>query len=294
MERLKLDDVDRQILAELHRDGRITQDELGRRLGLSRAAAARRLSLLLSESGLSVIGLVHPAILGLPVMAHVSINVSGNVETVGRDICRDERVPFVSMTAGSMSLVAEIRVKNHHELQECVDGIREIEGVASLRTSTYTELEVDVLPTVQVEQVKVDDLDLTMLEVIRRNGRATYASMAAAAGVSIGTARMRVLRLLESGTVRIGTMWRPEAHPNMVRVGVGISIRGSVQTVRSDIAGLPGLAFLASSIGRHDLLATVHGDDFQDVLATLNAASEISGVHNLETWVHLKVLKEQH
>lgn len=289
-----MDDIDRQILLELQRDGRITQDELGKRLRLSRAAAARRLSALLADSGFRVIGLVHPAILGLPVMAHISVNVSGQVEEIGRAMALDERVPFVSITAGSMSVVAEIRVRSHHELQDCVDRIREIDGVVSLRTSTYTELEVDILPTVRLDQVKVDDLDLALIELIRSNGRATYASMAAAVGVSVGTARTRVSKLLDSGIVRIGTMWRPEAQARLVRVGVGINIRGSLQSVRNDIAQLPGLTFLASSIGRHDLLATVHGNDFQDVLATLSAACELPGVQNIETWVHLKVLKERH
>lgn len=289
-----MDDIDRQILHELQRDGRITQDELGKRLRLSRAAAARRLSALLADSGFRVIGLVHPAILGLPVMAHISVNVSGQVEEIGRAMSLDERVPFVSITAGSMSVVAEIRVRSHHELQDCVDRIREIDGVVSLRTSTYTELEVDILPTVRLDQVKVDDLDVALIELIRSNGRATYASMAAAVGVSIGTARTRVSKLLDSGIVRIGTMWRPEAQAKLVRVGVGINIRGSLQSVRNDIAQLPGLTFLASSIGRHDLLATVHGNDFQDVLATLSAACELPGVQNIETWVHLKVLKERH
>lgn len=289
-----MDDIDRQILHELQRDGRITQDELGKRLRLSRAAAARRLSALLADSGFRVIGLVHPAILGLPVMAHISVNVSGQVEEIGRAMSLDERVPFVSITAGSMSVVAEIRVRSHHELQDCVDRIREIDGVVSLRTSTYTELEVDILPTVRLDQVKVDDLDLALIELIRSNGRATYASMAAAVGVSVGTARTRVSKLLDSGIVRIGTMWRPEAQAKLVRVGVGINIRGSLQSVRNDIAQLPGLTFLASSIGRHDLLATVHGNDFQDVLATLSAACELPGVQNIETWVHLKVLKERH
>lgn len=289
-----MDDIDRQILLELQRDGRITQDELGKRLRLSRAAAARRLSALLADSGFRVIGLVHPAILGLPVMAHMSVNVSGRVEEIGRAMSLDERVPFVSVTAGSMSVVAEVRVRSHDELQDCVDRIREIEGVVSLHTSTYTELEVDILPTVRLDHVRVDELDLALIELIRSNGRATYASMAAAVGVSIGTARTRVSKLLDSGIVRIGTMWRPEAQAKLVRVGVGINIRGSLQSVRNDIAQLPGLTFLATSIGRHDLLATVHGNDFQDVLSTLSAACELPGVQNIETWVHLKVLKERH
>jgi DNA-binding Lrp family transcriptional regulator len=289
-----MDDIDRQILVELQRDGRITQEQLGKKLGLSRAAAARRLSMLLAHSGFRVIGLVHPAILGLPVMAHVSVSISGQVEEVTRVMSLDRRIPFVSITAGSMSVVAEIRVRSHDELQACLGSIREMRGVRSLNTSTYTALEVDVLPTVHLNQVKVDDLDLELIEVVRGNGRATYAGMAEQVGVPTGTARTRVRRLLDSGIVRIGTMWRPEAQANLMRVGVGININGPLSIVRDHVVKLPGLTFLASAIGRHDLLATVHGNDLQDVLTILNAVRRCPGVQHLETWVHLKVAKEHH
>lgn len=193
-----------------------------------------------------------------------------------------------------MSLVAEIRASNQQELQECGDRIREIHGVTSLSTSTYTELEIDILHTLQVEQLKVDALDLALLDIIRGDGRATFAKMADAVGVSTGTARTRMLRMLETGIVRIGTMWRPEAQPRQVRVGIGIGIQGSSRPLMNRIAQTPGLTFLASAIGRPDLLATVHAATFEEVITARSETCGLHGVHTVETWVHLKVLKEQH
>ena len=47
----------------------------------------------------------------------------------------------------------------------------------------------------------VDDVDLRLLELLRRDGRATYAQLAAAAGIAPSTCLARVRALIESGAI---------------------------------------------------------------------------------------------
>ncbi|MDQ0103143.1 DNA-binding Lrp family transcriptional regulator [Paenarthrobacter nicotinovorans] len=289
-----MDDVDRRILDELLLDGRISRQDLARKTGLSRVVVARRLTALLVESGARVIGLVHPTVLGQTVMAHVAIEVNGPAEPIGKRIAGDERIPFVSITLGASALVAEIRVRSQEDLFQSISRIRDLPGVASTATSTYTELLVDVLAQTTPTSHASDAVDLALIESLRQDGRASFATMAATAGVSTGTARSRVLKLLETGVVRIGVIWDPDSQDGQVRVGLGLRVRGSAAGVAERLAKIPEITFLATSIGQYDLLATLDGSTSAAAIAALNEVRQLPQVVQCTTWAHLQVIKEKH
>lgn len=291
-----MDVIDRKILNELLQDGRVSQQDLARNTGLSRVVVARRLSALL-ESGARVVGLVHPSVLGQTVLAHVAIEVDGPAELLGQQIASDERIPFVSITLGASALVAEIRVRNQEDLFQTINRIRNVPGVVSTASSTYTELLVDVLaqsaPAFPASPAS-DEVDLALIESLRQDGRASFAAMAATAGVSTATARTRVLKLLENGAVRIGVIWDPDSHDGLVRVGLGLRVRGSAAGVAERLAKIPEITFLATSIGQYDLLATLDGSTSAAAIAALNEVRQLPQVVQCTTWAHLQVIKEKH
>jgi Lrp/AsnC family transcriptional regulator, leucine-responsive regulatory protein len=73
---MKLDALDYRIIAEIQVDGRITNNELAERVGLSPSPCLRRVRLL-EEAGVikGYVGLVDPDALGLPVTAFVRIRL---------------------------------------------------------------------------------------------------------------------------------------------------------------------------------------------------------------------------
>ncbi|MDQ0118387.1 Lrp/AsnC family transcriptional regulator [Pseudarthrobacter sp902506025] len=289
-----MDELDEQILQELLANGRITVTELADKVGLTRISASRRMTTLLTESGVRVIGLAHPAVVGLPVMAHVSIDAATPVQGLAERIAQDHRVLFVSITAGIMSLIAEVRAQNHEELQACIEDIRNIPGVTHMRTSIYTDLLIDILHPAQIKDLVLDKLDLALIEILRQDGRTSYTTMATVLGISTGTARTRVLRLLDSGIVKIGLTWRPASQERVTRMGLGLRIQGTAAELVKSLEAIPGFTFLASSIGQHDIIATVHGTDASSALRTVDQVRAIPEVIHVETWIHLKVVKEEH
>lgn len=71
-----LDELDRKILAELQTDGRISNQELSDRVGLSPSPCLRRLRQLESSGTISrYVALVDPAAVGLPVTAFVRVRL---------------------------------------------------------------------------------------------------------------------------------------------------------------------------------------------------------------------------
>ncbi|MFD0483442.1 Lrp/AsnC family transcriptional regulator [Kineococcus sp. GCM10028916] len=75
-----LDDVDRELLVLLARDGRATYNELGARVGLSAPAAKRRVDRLVADGVIaSFTAVVDPAALGWRTEAFVEVRCHGTV-----------------------------------------------------------------------------------------------------------------------------------------------------------------------------------------------------------------------
>lgn len=289
-----MDKIDRQILAELARDGRVTRRDLAIRMSLSRESVARRLKALLSDSGARVVGLVHPSVLGEVVLAHVSLEISDPAETVAKHLSTDEAIPFVSLTLGAMALTAEIRVSTQDELFQALARVRDTPGVESAIVSLYDKLLIDVLPEAPAFNYSPDEIDLALIRSLRQDGRTSYSALAAAAGVSIGTARSRTLKLLKDGVVRIGVIGDSQPSAGQLRVGVGLRIRGSARDLAQALATLPQVSFLATAAGQFDLVATLENPSNAAAVSALDKLRTHPEVVHCETWVHLQVFKEQH
>jgi Lrp/AsnC family leucine-responsive transcriptional regulator len=91
-----LDELNRQILIELHENPRISMSELGRRVGLSSPAVTERVQRLERAGVITGYRLVvDPAALGLPVAAFVRVRPSGG------------QLPKIAALAGSLAQVSE-------------------------------------------------------------------------------------------------------------------------------------------------------------------------------------------
>lgn len=288
-----MDSIDLHIVAELQKDGRISCQELADRTGISRPAAARRLHQILSDN-VSVVGVVHPAVRGLSVLAHVSLEVDGRMDTVASRLAADPLIPFVTMTAGPMSMVAEIRTRDMAELHECLNRIRSIPEVAGTDTLTYSHLLLDVLRPANVLEPRIDPVDLDLIDLLQRDGRTSFTTLASALSISPGTARLRVIRLINEGILRIGVIRRRTPRSGQQPIGIGLRVRGPVSPVAEEIAAFPATYFLAAAVGRFDLIGTIDGPTREETFAVLDQIRALTAVRHLESWVHLKVVKEQY
>lgn len=109
---MDLDHTDLAVVRELQTDGRLTYETLAQRVGLSRPATRARVQRLLAGGGVRVVAVVHPAVRELTASAHLSIGVSGPAEPVARAIAAMPQAPFVTLTAGSRAVMAELRTKD--------------------------------------------------------------------------------------------------------------------------------------------------------------------------------------
>ncbi|TQS42922.1 Lrp/AsnC family transcriptional regulator [Cryptosporangium phraense] len=142
---IRLDDVDRRILAELTADGRLSMRTLAERVHISRANAYARVDRL-RENGV-IRGFhadVDPTALGLGTTAYVTLNLSQHEWRTLRARLRSlPGVVQIGLVGGEFDVILLVRTRDNAELRRLVlDEIQSIDGVLSTRTLlVFEELE---------------------------------------------------------------------------------------------------------------------------------------------------------
>lgn len=289
-----MDEVDEAIVALLEVDGRLTHREIARATGLSRSTAAARVARLLSSGQVVIRGAVHPAVLGRGALAHVSIAMDGPVGPVASRLAAREDVPFLSVTAGSHALVAEIRAASARDIDSAIGAMRALPGVSGVDTLTYVEVMRDVIGPVGEVRSELDAVDRALLVALQRDGRASYVDLAAAVGLSAAGARRRVVRLLAERVVRVGAVVRHTGRDRQSAMGFGVRLAGPHDEVVAVLTSLPAVIFVARTLGRFDVLVTVRAFSAAHLVEALDTVRAVPSVRALESWTHLDVVKESY
>ncbi len=289
-----MDEVDEAIVELLEVDGRLTHREIARRVGLSRSAAAARVQRLLASGQVIIRGAVHPAVLGRPALAHVSVAVHGPAAPVAADLARRDDVPFLSLTSGPYGLVAEVRSASPREVDRAVSEVRALPGVSGVDTLTYVEVMRDVIGPVGEVGAQIDGTDRALLVALQQDGRASYVDLADKVGLSAAGARRRVVRLIEAKVIRIGAVVRHSGQDRQSAMGFGIRLGGDHRDVVAALTVMPSVIFVARTLGRFDVLVTVRAFSAAQLVDVLDAVRALPGVRALESWTHLDVVKESY
>jgi DNA-binding Lrp family transcriptional regulator len=291
--RPEIDAIDLALLAELRRDGRATYEALSRALGLSRPAARARTLRLLDSGVAQVVGVVHPSVFGLTAYAHLSVTVEGPVLAVADRIAVFDDVPFVSVVAGRHSLVAELRSADQTVLAATISRVGALPGVQRVETSVYTAILKDTyFPPGPYSPTALDEIDRRLLACLQRDGRSAFADLGEAVGLSTSAARTRVLRLLESGTVHIGTRVSPGPLGLAQVLGFQLTFTGRPEEAVERVRQMGQVHYLATAIGHCDAVGTAVGHSLDGVLQLLEDIRAIRGVRSVGSWTHLRVVKE--
>lgn len=289
-----MDEVDEAIVSLLEVDGRLSHSAIAHRLGLSRSVAATRVQRLLDSGQVVVRGVAHPGVLGRGALAHISLTVDGPAAGIAQLLARRVDVAFLSLTSGAYGLIAEVRVASLHEIDRVVDELRALDGVIGVDTLSYVEVLRDVIGPVGQVRVEVDAVDLALLRALQDDGRASYVELAAAVCLSPAGARRRVVRLVEAQVVRIGAVVRHSGQDRQSALGLGIRLTGPAGEVVAALLAMRSVIFVARTLGRFDVLATVRAFSAAQLVEILDAIRALPGVGVVESWVHLDVVKESY
>jgi DNA-binding Lrp family transcriptional regulator len=139
----------------------------------------------------------------------------------------------------------------------------------------------------------MDETDRQLLALLRRDARASIATLAGKLGVSRGTVTNRIAKLEDEGiivgyTVRV----RPDVQKTDIKAWMSIAVEGNqTRAVIASLLGEPNVATLHDTNGRWDLLAELRAADLQELSKTLERIRLVKGISNTETSIHLETYR---
>lgn len=136
-----LDDVNKRIIEQLQRDGRMSYATLAKKIGLSEAAARQRVQRMLDTGVMQIVAVTDPLTLGFHRQVMIGMKVEGDMRVVADQIAEIPEVDYVVVCAGSYDVLAElVCADDEHLLSLLNDKIRAIPGVINSETFVYLKL----------------------------------------------------------------------------------------------------------------------------------------------------------
>ncbi|WP_229069903.1 Lrp/AsnC family transcriptional regulator [Actinoplanes sp. DH11] len=136
-----LDDINKQIIEHLQRDGRMSYATLAKTIGLSEAAVRQRVQRLLDNDLMQIVAVTDPLTLGFARQAMVGLRVTGDLRAIADEIATIPEVDYVVICAGRYDLLVElVCTDDEHLLDLLNEKIRTVAGVTEADTFMYLKL----------------------------------------------------------------------------------------------------------------------------------------------------------
>lgn len=142
-------------------------------------------------------------------------------------------------------------------------------------------------------QAGLDQIDRELVRQLQQDGRRSYRAMARSLGVSEGTVRWRVRRLLDSGALRIAAVADPFRLGYRVLASMFLKVSsGELEHVIEALVSWPEVVYVSSCTGRVDVYIQVVCRSHEDLWELVaQRIPGIGGVIETETLMELKVHK---
>lgn len=136
----------------------------------------------------------------------------------------------------------------------------------------------------------MDTIDTQIAYLLGLNGRISNREIARKIGVTEGTVRQRLGRLIQSGSLRITAQANIESYPETYLAIVGVKIDGRrLNECAALIEKLPSVLTTMVVTGRYDIITVVLAPSRQTLVDFVtDQLSKIQGVRDSETYVVLK------
>ena len=139
----------------------------------------------------------------------------------------------------------------------------------------------------------MDELDRRIVSILQQDGRASNAKIARQLGVSEGTIRRRLKRLIEDEAVQVIAMPEPSKLGYSTEALVALQVDpGKLEEVAEKLAKVPETLYVSITTGAFDIFTSValpSQEALQNFL--LGTIGNITGVKRSETFVNLSVKK---
>jgi Lrp/AsnC family transcriptional regulator for asnA, asnC and gidA len=136
-----------------------------------------------------------------------------------------------------------------------------------------------------------DDIDRKIIAALEGDGRAPGNEIAAVLGVSEGTVRNRIRKLLDSGYLRVAAMTNPDLVPEkqLVLLGVKVAVSKDLIKTAEDISRLQAVRSAFITTGRYDIIVEAWVGVKHGLIEFLSGElATVKGIVSTESFVAMK------
>jgi Lrp/AsnC family transcriptional regulator, regulator for asnA, asnC and gidA len=138
----RLDAIDAKILSLLHGDGRMTNTEVARRLGLAEATVRKRVARLLEHGVMQFQAWVDPLKVGYDIYAILQIQVNPpQIETAAETLAKFPEIAFLGVCTGAFDIFAAAVFRSNADLYDFLTRrLGEVPGITRTSSSSMIRL----------------------------------------------------------------------------------------------------------------------------------------------------------
>ncbi|KOG62389.1 transcriptional regulator [Streptomyces griseoflavus] len=293
-------------------------------LGLTEGAVGRRYRRLRAEGVLRVTGVTDPGALGQSRWLVRLRCRPGSVTAIAHALAKRDDVSWVALGAAGSEITCAVRSRTRKQREDLLGqrlprtaSVIDINASAVLRqfaggrghywaalSGTLTPQEESRLgsegppftetPVVTREPVHLTPGDEKMLEALAADGRASLVDLGRATDLTPGRASRRLQALLRHRVVYLDVDIAPAALGYHARAHLWLRVHPSaVKTVGRTLAHEPEIAFAAAITGPHNILATAHCRDLDELFEfTSDRIGPLPGVQTMEITPLLEQIKQ--
>jgi DNA-binding Lrp family transcriptional regulator len=315
MDSVTLDALDRGLIRALQVDGRASFSHIGAVLGVSDQTVARRYRRMRAAGVVSVVGQTNPWRTG-EVRWWIRIRCTPDAASaVAAAVARRPDTFYVNVMSGGTEINCVTQVRGTEErdalLLQKLPRTPRVVGVSAhcllhlfFGGASEHPMVADTLTAAQIEALTPDlperddagpltDDDRLLLQALGRDGRASYAELAAATGWSESTAKRRLVQLREAGILFFDLDLDPRPLGFETQAILWLSVPPSeLAQVGRAVAAHPEVAFAAATSGQANLVATVVCRDVQSLYRYLTERlGTLTAIHHVETMPIIRIVK---
>ncbi len=129
-------------------------------------------------------------------------------------------------------MIAELRVPSHDDLYRAIAELRSQRGVRSVSTLVYVDVIKGIfMPETALQaDIRLDSTDVTLIELLERNGRMPFLELAEHTGLSPSAVRNRVNHLIASTALRVGAVVKRRGGGRTLAMGIGVNLAHGTTT----------------------------------------------------------------
>ena len=137
-----VDEMDRRIIRLLQQDGRKSNTEIARELGVTETTVRKRIGQLLNEGLMNIVAVPTPEAVGRSLSAIIGVSVDLTaMHAVGDAIRAYPEVRYVGMSAGRYDLIVEAFFSSQEQLLDFItEKLGVLHGVSDIETSVILKV----------------------------------------------------------------------------------------------------------------------------------------------------------